>query len=157
MCSWLLSSCEIDERSTCISWALPLALLRPPLQGRKNWARVVSDIRGKKREMRRTRHSLSRGGDTKGRGYTRWNVILCTSLFRSGFRGRHEEYAMWKMAPITGWTPADLCCWPPQPIGVTSLQCLNLLTHCTHKQACVSCATNCHPGPVFSLPRVLLH
>lgn len=69
-------------------------------------------------------------GRYKARGYAHWNAISCTSLLHSRrCRGdRDEKCALWKMAPITCLTPADLCCWPPHLISVTSLQCLNPFT-----------------------------
>ncbi len=95
-------------------------------------------------------------GRCKARGYAHWNAIFCSSLLHSSpyLGDRDEKCALWKMAPITGLTPADLCSWPPHLISVNPLLCLNLFTLHTYMR--VRMQKHSHPSAPFFLPRVLL-
>lgn len=85
--------------------------LRPPSPGAG-----ASDIRGGGKGDEKELPSPVKRGRGEGRGYTHRNAIFRSPLLRSRPRlprAGMRNAPLWKMAPITSLTPADLCCWPP--------------------------------------------
>ena len=151
MCSWLSRSCEIEEQSACISRALPLAPLGPSSPETRRWARAPSDIRGSQREMRRTCHSLSRGGNTKDRLHT--SKALQCSLLPHPPAPQAMPYEKW--LPLRAWPQLIQAVDPPHLIGMTPpFQYPDLLPNPAHLHA-HSCVKNIPRSP-FGVPGVYL-